>query len=392
VLTTSTLGESQPARRVPYRIEVHEGRGGLASLRPEWDALLARGPVDLPFLRHAVLEAWLDSFAPARAELLVLAARGADGSPAGFAPLLLQRRGGLVWLVSPANEHSCRVEWVLGQDASGAVAALWRHLRDRLRWDVLLLRDLPRDGPTSTLLEPLARGDAHPCGRWESQRSPYLPLGPGAGQGRSTARFLANLRRRHRRLAELGPVAVLREDGRGDVERTFREFLALEASGWKGREGSALALDERRAGFYRRWVEEAAERGALALRALTLGGRPVAMHLGLVHRGTYFLPKTAYDEALSAVSPGQLLHGEVLAECWARGLAELDFLGPDMAWKRDWGPEQRPHDWLYVYRPTPAGRTLHALRHRMRPFVKRLRRFVEGLRPLVEEEALRWRS
>lgn len=370
------LGVPAARPRPPYRVEVRSGRAALAALSGEWDALLARGPADLPFLRHGVLEAWLDAFSPPGAELLVLAVRDGSGAAAGFAPFLSERRRGLVRLRSPANEHSCRVEWVLGPDAPGAVAAIWAHLRDQVRWDVLLLRDLPRDGPTSTLLEPLARADGHPCARWESQRSPYLPLGSGAGP-QTTARFQANLRRRHRRLAELGTVALRREDGGGDLEGTLREFLALEASGWKGRAGSALALDPRLAGFYRRWAQEAAARGALAIRSLTLDGRAVATHLGLVHRGTYYLPKTAYDEALSAVSPGQLLHGEVLAECAALGLRELDFLGPDMEWKRDWGPAHRPHDWLYLYRPSPRGRVLHALRHRLRPMVK---------------EVLRWRK
>jgi CelD/BcsL family acetyltransferase involved in cellulose biosynthesis len=122
-------------------------------------------------------------------------------------------------------------------------------------------------------------------------------------------------------------------------------------------------------------VGEAARRGTLAIRALTVGGRPAAVHLGLSQGGVYFLVKTAYDERLGATSPGQLLHREVVAECQARGLRELDFLGPDMEWKRDWAPAHRPHDWLYLYRPSPAGRALHALRHRLRPAVK---------------EALRW--
>ncbi|HET6437313.1 MAG TPA: GNAT family N-acetyltransferase [Anaeromyxobacter sp.] len=364
-------------RRPPYRVETRHGRAALSALRPEWDALLARGPVDLPFLRHRFLEAWLDTFAPQGADLLVLAARDEAGEPVGFAPLLRQRRGGLFQLLAPANDHSCRVEWVLGPDASGAVAALWAHLRDRVPWDVLLLRDLPRDGPTSALLEPLARVDGHLTGRWESQRSPFLNLRAGRPEERLTQKFRANLRRRQRRLRERGAVALRREDGGGDPEAALGEFLALEASGWKGRRGSALLGDERLVRFYRAWAAEAAGRGALCIHALTLNGRPVAMNLGLLHRGTYYLPKTAYDEALGAVSPGQLLFAEVAAECQARGVAEIDFLGPDMEWKRDWAPEHRPHDWLYVYRPSLAGRALHALRHRLRPAVK---------------EALRWRG
>ena len=93
------------------------------------------------------------------------------------------------------------------------------------------------------------------------------------------------------------------------------------------------------------------------------------MHLGLVHRGVYSCPRRRTSRR-SGLSPGQLLHAEVVAECEARGLAELDFLGPDMAWKRDWAPAPRPHDWLYVYRPSLAGRAMHTLKHRVRPAVK----------------------
>lgn len=366
---TATIAVAPTHRRLPYRVDALEGRAAFDALAAEWNALLARGPVDLPYVRHEWLAAWLDAFAPG-ARIRVLVARDAAGAAAGFAPLLEERRSGATWLVAPANDHSCRVEWALGPDASGAAAALWGHLRDRLRWDALLLRDLPRDGPTSTLLEPLARADGHLTGRWESLRTPYLALGGQGAEARTSSKFRANLRRRARRLGELGAVAVRREDGRGDLEGALRELFALEAAGWKGTRGTAMAADPRTLAFYRRVAGDAARRGALALRALTLDGRAVAAQLGLVHRGVYALPKIAYDESLAQVSPGQLLHREVVAECEARGLEELDFLGPDMPWKRDWEPRHRPHDWLYVYRPSIAGRAMHTLKHRVRPAVK----------------------
>jgi CelD/BcsL family acetyltransferase involved in cellulose biosynthesis len=94
------------------------------------------------------------------------------------------------------------------------------------------------------------------------------------------------------------------------------------------------------------------------------------MHFGIAYRGVYALPKPAYDEALAACSPGQLLLREVLAESEARGRVELDFLGPDMGWKRDWAPSYRPHDWLYVYRPGMTGAALHTVKHRLKPLAK----------------------
>jgi CelD/BcsL family acetyltransferase involved in cellulose biosynthesis len=352
-----------------WTIEEVRGRAAFDALRAEWDGLAARGPVDVPFVAHGWIAAWLDAFAP-RAAPLVLVARTGSGEPLGMAPFLEERRAGRTWLVSPANDHSCRFEWVLGRDPGSAAAALWGHLRERLRWDVLLLRDVPRDGPTSTLVEQLARADRHLVGRWASVASPRLALGGGSAEERTSAKFRANLRRRARRLHELGAVALRRDGAPADADGALADFLALEASGWKGEGGTAIALDPALVRFYEGIVRDAARRGTLAVRALTVDGRPVAVHLGVVHRGVYHLPKTAYDERLASVSPGQLLQREVLAECEARGLAAFDFLGPDMPWKRDWEPELAPHDWLYVYRPSLAGVLMHALKHRVRPAVK----------------------
>jgi CelD/BcsL family acetyltransferase involved in cellulose biosynthesis len=352
-----------------YRVEEVQGRPAFEALRDEWNALVARGPADVPFARHDWISAWLEAFAP-DSPLRVLVARTRAGQAAWMAALLVEREHGVTRLVAPANDHSCRVEWALGEDAPGAVAALWSYLRAELRWDVLLLRDLPRDGPTSVLLEAAARADRHLTGRWESLRTPYVELSGGAAEERTSAKFLANLRRRARRLAEMGAVALARVDGVPALDVALAEFLALEASGWKGKGGTAIALDPALVQFYARIARDAAARGALALRALTLDGRAVAVHLGIVHGGVYYLTKTAYDERLGQVSPGQLLQREVIAECEARGLARFDFLGPDMEWKRDWAPAHAPHDWLYVYRPSFAGRAMHTFKHRVRPAVK----------------------
>ncbi len=369
MLRTVELGFAPSPPRAPYRVEEVLGRGAFAALRDEWNALAAKGPTDLPMTRHEWIAAWLDAFAP-RAAPLVLVARGESGAPTGMAPFLVERRRGIVRLLAPVNDHSCRFEWVLGPDASGAAGALWAHLRDRLPWDVLLLRDVRRDGPTSTLVEALARADGHLTGRWESMRSPYVLLGGEAAEERVSAKFRSNLRRRARKLHEAGAVAVERADRPGDVDGALGEFLALEARGWKGAHGTAISLDRALVGFYARMARDAARRGALAVRVLRLDGRAVAVHLGLVHRGVYYLPKTAYDEALGHASPGQLLQREVLAECEASGLSGFDFLGPDMEWKRDWAPSHAPHDWLYVYRPSLPGSVMHSLRHRVRPVVK----------------------
>jgi CelD/BcsL family acetyltransferase involved in cellulose biosynthesis len=220
------------------------------------------------------------------------------------------------------------------------------------------------------LLEAVARADRHPTGRWPSFVTPYLALTGDPHEAKLASKFLANLRRRKRKLAEQGAVSYRRVDGGADVEPFLSQFFALEAAGWKGERGTAIARDPRTIAFYRGLARAAGDEGWLALRSLDLDGRPVAMHFGLLHRGVYSLPKPAYDERLGACSPGQLLFQQVLAECEARRLRELDFLGPDMPWKREWEPAFRPHDWLYVYRPGMTGTVLHAVKHRLKPLAR----------------------
>jgi hypothetical protein len=273
-----------------------------------------------------------------------------------MAPLLEERAGAATTLAGPANPHTPRVEWVLGEDPQGAVEALWSALRDQLRWDVLDLRYLLRDGPTSLLVERLARRDHHLVGRYRAMRMPYLPRRAGEPwPSKVSSSFAATLRRRFRHLEREGAVSYRRVDGGEDAERAVEEFLALEASGWKGRAASAIASDPRAAAFWRAVARAGAREGWLALRALDLDGRPVAMHLALLHRGVYACPKVAYDERFATCSPGQLLFREVVAECEARRLAELDLIGADARWKRDWAPAYRDVDWLFVYRPGLAG-------------------------------------
>lgn len=356
----------------PYRVTALEGMKAFRALQGEWDDCVREGPVDVPFVSHGFLSAWLDAFAP-EGNLRVVLAREPSGRAAAFAPFLEVRRAGATFLESPSNDHSSRFEWALGHEGRLGLGAIWAHLRDRMRWDALLLRDIPREGPTSRTLETLALSDGHLTGRWSSLGSPFVPLREAPVETRCAPKFRANLRRRGKRLQELGRVSIRRVDELSGLESAFAEFLRVEASGWKGREGSAIARDPRLTRFYLRLSEYAARQGELAIRSLELDGRAVAVHLGLRHRDIYYLPKTGYDEELASVSPGQLLTQEVLAECQARGLEGFDFLGPDMPWKRDWAPRLVPHDWLYIYRPSIKGRAMHRVKHGIRPKLKEIR-------------------
>jgi GNAT acetyltransferase-like protein len=359
----------------PWRVSEVQDRAEFGRLEREWDALLdaspARGTV---FLRHAFLRLWIDNFAP-RSPLRVLVARDQAGTLQAALPLKEQRMRfhGLPVraLLSTSNPHSCRFD-VVAKDGAKAAAAFFRHLAADDGWDVLRLHDVPEGGVARLLQADFERG-GWPTGAWPSLQSPYVPLPATWDEfaGRLSSKLKANLRRRRRKLeAQEGPVAFERSGGGEDLEARLEAGFVLEASGWKGRRGTAIAQSPQTRGFYTELARWAAREKLLALRTLTAGGRPVAFHYALATKDTYFLLKPGYDESLGECSPGQLLMEDVLKDCAGAGLRELDFLGPDMPWKRDWTDQVRPHHWLYVYRKGRLGRALRSVKFHWLPAAK----------------------
>jgi CelD/BcsL family acetyltransferase involved in cellulose biosynthesis len=115
---------------------------------------------------------------------------------------------------------------------------------------------------------------------------------------------LKELRRQRNRLAEHGAL-------RFDIARTPQEvasaletFLALEASGWKAKRGTALAQDAGDAAFIRRAVVALAATGQCEIVSLSAGDVPVAAGIVLRHRNRAFFFKLGVDERFAKFSPG----------------------------------------------------------------------------------------
>lgn len=130
--------------------------------------------------------------------------------------------------------------------------------------------------------------------------------------------------RQQNRLAELGKLEFDELTAGGDVQAWTDEFLALEAAGWKGRAGSALASSDADRRLFTTIATEAFRRGRLMLLALRLDGRAIAMKCNFLAGAGGFAFKIAYDEQHASLSPGVALELENIRRAHARGLAWMD--------------------------------------------------------------------
>jgi CelD/BcsL family acetyltransferase involved in cellulose biosynthesis len=350
-------------------------------LEPAWSLLCDELQDSEPFFRPEWIRACLKAFFPTQ-QVTLLSAWSADRLLAVL-PLLKER----TWfcglpvtrLSLVATVHSFRVGMVRREGAEGdeAVRALWEAIQQMPGWDVFDIAYALEGGGLETLANTAQQSGFH-VARSRTSQALYLPIAPLVEKSRKDAlppwlactrpKFRANLRRARRQLEEQGTLTLRHvEDFDQDA---LDKFYALEASGWKGQQGTAIICNQNTKLFYDEIARAAAGNGYLSLDFLELNGRPMAAHYALNVRGRYFLAKAGYDERFHRYSPGQLLVNEILNETELRGLRELDFVGPATWDEGRWAASRRNHLHIFIFRKSFYGAMLHSIRITARRILK----------------------
>src|SRR5499426_730247 len=133
-----------------------------------------------------------------------------------------------------------------------------------------------------------------------------------------SAKHRKMIRRQERQLSEIGRLEYDELSPDDDVAVWIEEFLRLEASGWKGRENSAIASNESDRSYFESIAKEAFRRGRLSMLALRLDGRPIAYKCDFPAGRGMFTFRIAFDENYARNSPGMLLEIENVRQLHAR--------------------------------------------------------------------------
>jgi hypothetical protein len=123
-------------------------------------------------------------------------------------------------------------------------------------------------------------------------------------------------------LSEVGRLDYDEIAPNADASVWIEEFLQLESSGWKGREGSAMNSNEPDRCFFKAITTEAFRRERLEMIALRLEGRPIAYKCNFLAGRASFTFKIAFDENYSQFSPGMLLEIENVRRLHAQSKIE----------------------------------------------------------------------
>ena len=103
--------------------------------------------------------------------------------------------------------------------------------------------------------------------------------------------------------AAAGEIRTDAVESESELVSWIDDFLRLEAAGWKGAQGSALAHHPEARSYVVTTVHEAFARGRLMALTLRAGGRPIAVKLNLRSGDEWFAYKIAYDPEFARFSP-----------------------------------------------------------------------------------------
>lgn len=317
------------------------------AIAPFWDEIAATGARASVFQSHGWLSAWAQTAAAVSGEQpLVVTARCAGGRLRMLLPLGLMRTAGVTIAgflgQSHANYGLALVEPQLSACLIRSdIRRLFREIARVSAIDAVILDRQPatwngRPSPFAAAGGLISANDSHVL----RLRMPF----EGLYAERFSARTRSTLRRKARRLAELGSYRL--SEARDGAQRLAWTELFLDSKSRQLRDGGIADIfaDPALRAFYRHLAARPdGSRPRLSISAIEAGGSVGALILAIDDGDCRYLLNTALAAgSLREYSPGLLLLTDDIATAAAARIAHYDFGPGAAAYKAAWAPDVIP--------------------------------------------------
>ncbi|MGB7849190.1 MAG: GNAT family N-acetyltransferase [Candidatus Acidiferrum sp.] len=194
--------------------------------------------------------------------------------------------------------------------------------------------------------------------------------------GGTSRHFRHELRRFNRLLeTEIGTKPELIRHGNLDTA-IFNEFLSLEAAGWKGQEGSAIASKQETRAFYGELARAMTESGHFSFHSFQANGTMIAAAYGVFTDQCFYPMKITYKEVLHRCAPGHLMFNSIFEECSAKGIGTVYFGGARDPYKTKWTSDVQRNLCGVIFSSRLYPRLVYGMKTEIFPVLKKCRSFV----------------
>jgi len=347
----------------------------LSEAAEQWSEVYANSGIKLPIMTYDHVKLWYECFAESDHIRVFKAMEGKQ--IIGYLPMIIKVRKGVRVLTNQANYH-CQYGEALVR--SGHEEIFKRKILEEILkekgWDVLHnVFDYSFSGIYPLFPESLL---ANVKRRWKMNIQPTYTVVLDKScdeyfQKNLSANMRKSLKLKKNRLKKAGPHSYLHFEGDAAVGK-WQEFLRIEDSGWKGRDGTSILKTEPE---YRKYYEELTRNLSstkdLHLYFLELNQKYIAAVFGYTAGDVFQYLKIGYDEEYQALSPSHLLF-MFLMEDIQQHHKEIKrihlFPYDDAGYKIRFANEEQHYAEIILYNNTIRGRMLYALQRMKRQIAK----------------------
>lgn len=338
-----------PQARENLSVQLLRGKRGLEAIRPVWQQLVEHVDHAAFYHQYAWYENYLNHLESEPERMLFVSVfRGAK--IVAILPLIYRKAtwaGGLRILQVPFHDYLCVADALIrsGENHAEIMNRVIRQLRSSgsLEWDELLFPEAPAGSCADLGLRNRSwvmtvRETAH--------GSDHIPNAGGyeATMQRLSGSFKRDLRRKRKHAEKTGALTYRSVESSEQLDEAFKEFLDVEGSGWKGRDGTRTAINcnPEIEGFYRGLMHAGTASSHCVINLMYSNDTCIAAEFCLYCNEVLSILKIGYLESHARVSPGSLLLDCVLQDwCERPGFRAVNLVG-NAAWQRTWHPEGKP--------------------------------------------------
>lgn len=306
----------------------------LGTCRNYWEDLQRRRAPQ-PFQSYDWVKAWYETIGSAEgADIAIAVVFGRERIPIALYPFSVRYRlfwRILTWSGGRVSDYGGGVFDLEYADELPKFSLVARRAAEHFHCDAAIFSNVPELYFGSR--NPVLHSDFRP----ERHRSHRMTV-PESLEGYLRSRFSSkaryNLRRNEKLLSELGALDYSTAETAADLRLLTDAMIQFKSARYLETGVLNFLQEPHYAAFYHR-LNELSPR-MTTVSAVTVGGRPVAVHWGVQWEDTLYYLMPSYEATTKKYSPGTLLTMKIIADAISQGTKYIDFTIGDEDYKRLW--------------------------------------------------------
>jgi CelD/BcsL family acetyltransferase involved in cellulose biosynthesis len=371
----STLEESSICKTTNSSVKVIKTVEEFKELRAEWNGLVEEGNFYIPWLCWEWFDLWIRHFLGDN-QLLILILYDSDDIVA-IAPFIMRKERykntletRKVELIGNAHSPIRSILFAnysvysMKEKMKAILAYFFMEFRD---WDVMEYYPVPEErGVYESIHDAAAEMGLlrRPYDCFSNWHMDDIKFTGDAYMKSLSTRLLQEMRRRRRRLREIGNIVFDVGEEVGQLGHYIELYNKVRGRSWK--------RPEHDRDFLWHFRRLSSDKGWLRFFFLFVNNEPIAAQIRLVSNGTAYFLSTVYDARYRKYSPGALLLSDTMKYLIdEERVKEIDNMRGNESYKREWFSSRRQRKGLTIFNSTANGRLLGLLTINLLPFVEK---------------------